>query len=79
MFCKSRDTWGTLPSGMIQTVICEEVFDYNYDRIDEKFYFTMKNIVNRLSYTLEVRAPIDNNRLLTTRQIDLELMERWKN
>ena len=64
---------------MIQTVICEEVFDYNYDRIDEKFYFTMKNIVNRLSYTLEVRAPIDNNRLLTTRQIDLELMERWKN
>ena len=79
MFCKSRDTWGTMPSGLIQTVICEELFDDGHERIDETFYYTMKNIVHRLSYNLEVKAPVDNNRLLTTRQIDLELMERWKN
>ena len=78
MFCKSRDTWGTMPSGLIQTVICEELFDDGHERIDETFYYTMKNIVHRLSYNLEVKAPVDNSRLLTSRKIDSELVERWK-
>lgn len=78
MFCKSRDTWGAMPSGLIQTIICEESFDYYHERIDEQFYYTMKNIIDRLDSKLEVKAPADNGRLLTSRKIDIERMERWK-
>ena len=80
MFCKSRDTWGSLPSGLIQTILCSENFDSIHSRIDEKFYHTLKSIRNRLEWNLQVNAPdnIDNARLITTRQVDLEKMRRWK-
>lgn len=80
MFCKSRDTWGSMPSGLIQTILCSEQFESSHSRIDEKFYHTLKSILNRLELDLQVNAPnnIDNARSITTRQVDLDKMRRWK-
>lgn len=33
MFCKSRDTWKNMPSGLLQTVLCDEKLQDSYDRI----------------------------------------------
>ncbi|MFS0988163.1 nucleotidyltransferase [Enterococcus durans] len=79
MFCKSRESWKNMPSGLIQTVICEENFNESYSRLDEIFYYTMKNIVNRLNVYLEVYAPVDNGRPLVNRDIDYQRMKNWKN
>lgn len=79
MFCNSRDAWKNMPSGLLQTVLCCEKLQDNYDRIDELFYYTMKQIVNRLEYSTSVIAPIDNNRDLTPRKSDIQKMTNWKN
>ena len=79
MFCKSRESWKNMPSGLIQTVICEENFNESYSRLDERFYYTMKNIVNRLNSYLEVYAPVDNGRSLVNRDVDYQRMKNWKN
>ena len=79
MFCNSRDSWKNMPSGLLQTVLCEENLQESYDRLDELFYYTMKQIVNRLESDLSVVAPVDNGRVLTQRQIDLTKMTNWKN
>ena len=78
MFCKSRDSWVNMPSGLLQTVLCDEKLQ-EYDRIDELFYYTMKEIVNRLESDITVSAPVDNNRDLTPRQSDRRRMTNWKN
>lgn len=80
MFCKSRDDWGAMPSGLAQTLLCSEQFDSSRSRIDEKFYHTLKAVENRLQYNLSVNAPsdVDNGRLITTRQVDLDKMARWR-
>ena len=80
MFCKSRKDWGSMPSGLVQTILCSEKFESSYSRIDEKFYYTLKSIENRLIWNLKVNAPnnIDNSRLITIRQVDLDKMSRWK-
>lgn len=79
MFCKSRETWKNMPSGLIQTVLCDEVITNDYDRADELFYYTMKKIVTRLNINLEVNAPVDNGRKLVTRKIDYTRVRNWKN
>lgn len=79
MFCKSRDTWKNMPSGLLQTVMCDEKLQDSYDRIDELFYYTMKEIVVRLETDVSVAAPVDNGRNLTPRQIDTQKMTNWKN
>lgn len=79
MFCKSRDSWKNMPSGLLQTVLCEEQLQLQYDRLDEVFYYTMKAIVNRLNTDLTVAAPVDNGRDLTPRQSDISKMSNWKN
>lgn len=79
MFCKSRDTWKNMPSGLLQTVLCDEKLQDSYDRIDELFYYTMKEIVVRLETDVSVAAPVDNGRDLTPRQIDTQKMTNWKN
>lgn len=79
MFCKSRDYWKNMPSGLIQTVLCDENLATEYSRIDEVFYYTMKSIVNRISASTEVTAPVDNGRALVTREIDRQRMNNWKN
>lgn len=79
MFCKSRDTWKNMPSGLLQTVLCEENLQDTYDRIDEFFYYTMEKIVDRLESATSVAAPVDNGRDLTPRKGDKQKMTNWKN
>lgn len=79
MFCKSRDTWKNMPSGLLQTVLCDEKLQDTYDRIDELFYYTMKEIVERLEFDTSVFAPVDNSRDLTPRKQDKQKMTNWKN
>lgn len=79
MFCKSRDSWKNMPSGLLQTVLCDEKLQDSYDRIDELFYYTMKEIVNRIETNTSVAAPVDNGRDLTPRQSDKQKMTNWKN
>lgn len=79
MFCKSREEWKNMPSGLIQTVLCNQEINKNYSRIDELFYYTMENIVNQLNIHLEVEAPVDDGRELVTREIDYIRVKNWKN
>ena len=79
MFTRSREHWKNMPTGLVQTVVCQEEFATQYERIDEVFYYTMKNICSRLSYKLEVEAPADNGRALIYRQSDYRKMQNWRN
>ena len=79
MFCKSRKSWKNTPSGLLQTVLCEEKLEDSYERIDELFYYTMKAIVERLEINTCVTAPVDNGRDLTPRKSDIQRMTTWKN
>lgn len=79
MFCKSRKSWKNMPSGLLQTVLCDEKLQQSYKRIDELFYYTMLEIVNRLETSTMVVAPVDDNRDLTSRNIDHQRMTNWKN
>lgn len=79
MFCKSRKSWKNMPSGLLQTVLCDEKLQDSYERIDELFYYTMKEIVNRLESNVTVKAPVDNDRDLTPRNSDTQKMTNWKN
>lgn len=45
MFCKSRASWKNMPSGLLQTILCDEKLQESYDRIDELFYYTMQEVV----------------------------------
>ena len=77
-FCRSRESWKEMPSGLIQTVVCSECIDLTYERLDEIFYYTMKEVVKKLKNSLEVSAPVDNNRPLVNREIDYTRMKNWK-
>ena len=79
MFCKSRASWKKMPSGLLQTVLCDEKLQNSYDRIDELFYYTMQEIVKRLEANTSVSAPVDNGRDLTPRKSDTKRMTNWKN
>lgn len=79
MFCKSRTSWKKMPSGLLQTVLCDEKLQSSYDRIDELFYYTMQEIVKRLESDTNVAAPVDNGRDLTPRKSDTTRMTTWKN
>lgn len=79
MFCKYRKSWKNMPSGLLQTVLCDEKLQESYKRIDELFYYTMKEIVNRLETNTSVSAPVDDGRDLTPRNLDTQRMTNWKN
>lgn len=79
MFCKSRDEWKNMPSGLIQTVLCDEKLATGYSRLDELFYYTMQAIISRIDDSTDVAAPVDNGRALVTRDIDRQKMNNWKN
>lgn len=78
MFCKSRNSWKNMPSGLVQTIVCDDNLAIKYSRLDELFYYTMKAILNRLNFCLEVKAPVDNGRALVTRDVDYNRMENWR-
>lgn len=79
MFCKSRNAWKNMPSGLLQTVLCDEKLQDFYDRIDELFYYSMKEVVSRLEFDTSVAAPVDNSRDLTSRKHDIRNMVNWRN
>ena len=79
MFCKSRKSWKNMPSGLLQTVLCDEKLQQSYERIDEQFYYTMQETVNRIETSTSVVAPVDGGRDLTPRNIDRQRMTNWKN
>lgn len=79
MFSKSRESWKNMPSGLLQTVLCDEKLQDTYDRTDELFYYTMQEIVSRLENETAVEAPVDNERELTPRKVDIQRMTNWKN
>lgn len=62
MFCKSRSSW-QMPGGLIQSVLCDEKIQ-SYDRIDEMFYYTMKEVCTRLELNKEVDNPTSEQSLL---------------
>jgi hypothetical protein len=66
-----------MPSGLIQTALCAECLYYN-NRLDISFYETLKNIKNRLTINNNVFIPVDGNRSLTDRKIDVERVENYK-
>ena len=57
-FCKSREGWANMPGGLIQSVLINET-NANFDRMDERFYYTLKSIQNRLFQNKEVYNPTD--------------------
>lgn len=79
MFCSSRTSWINMPSGLLQTVLCDEKLQDSYERIDELFYYTMKEVVNRLETSTSVVAPVDDGRDLTPRSSDIQRITNWKN
>lgn len=62
MFCKSRTEWN-MPGGLIQSVLVDEKFQ-SYDRLDERFYYTIKEIKDRLAIDKEVYNPTDSTNSL---------------
>ena len=72
MFCKSRDSWN-MPGGLIQSVLCDEKIQ-SYDRMDEMFYYTMKEIQKRLNNNIEVYNPTDTTQNLLLKQSDRDKM-----
>lgn len=61
MFCKSRpDNWINMPGGLILTTLSNENFK-TYDRIDERFYYTLLEIKNRLLINKEILNPTNSD------------------
>jgi|SRR5699024_3198492 len=60
MFSKSREGWVNMPGGLIQSVLCDEQFK-SYERLDERFYYTVEAINNRLALNKEVYNPVDTD------------------
>ena len=79
MFCRSREDWKNMPSGLLQTILCDEKLQSSYERIDQLFYYTMQEVVCRLESDTSVIAPVDNGRDLTPRKSDVQKMTNWKN
>ena len=62
MFCKSRESW-QMPGGLIQSVLCDEKIQ-DYKRMDEMFYYTMKEVKSRLEEDKELKNPTSEQSLL---------------
>ena len=77
MFCKSRSDW-KMPGGLIQSVLCDEKIQ-DYERLDEIFYYTMKEISKRLDNDIEVYNPTDKEQSLLLKQSDKDKMNNLCN
>ena len=77
MFCKSRDSWVNMPGGLLQSVLCDEKIQNSYTRLDEVFYYTMKNIKERLENDIEVYNPTDTTLTLLTTDKHKTKMNNW--
>lgn len=79
MFCKSRDGWVNMPGGLLQSVICDEVFDCGSGRLDEIFYNTIVGIKNRLQTSIDVYNPTDPGISLLSSKNHYDKMKNWLN
>lgn len=77
MFCKSRDNW-QMPGGLIQSVLCDEKIQ-DYSRMDEMFYYTMKEVQSRLETNKEVNNPTDEEQTLLLKQADKNKLDNLCN
>ncbi|NBK98519.1 MAG: nucleotidyltransferase [Erysipelotrichia bacterium] len=77
MFSKSRTGWVNMPGGLIQSVVCAEVFPDTEERLDEKFYDTMVAVRNRLQNSNEVYNPADPDLSLLTAQNHYDKITNW--
>lgn len=77
MFCKSRLSWINMPGGLIQSVLCDEVFVKDYDRLDEIFYHTMLAVRDRLQESTDVYNPTDTDLSLLTAKNHYAKMDNW--
>lgn len=78
MFSKSRDGWVNMPGGLIQSVLSDEKFQ-SYERIDERFYYTIEAIKDRLAVDKEVYNPVDSSNSLKLVGKDSVRMENLYN
>lgn len=78
MFSKSRSGWVNMPGGLIQSVLADEKFQ-SYDRTDERFYYTMVAIRDRLADHKEVYNPTDPTKSLKLVSSDSTKMENLYN
>lgn len=69
MFSKSKAHW-EMPGGLIQSVLADEQCQSSYTRLDERFYYTLKQIKNRLETNKEVLNPTDPTQSLVVVQSD---------
>ena len=60
VFSKSRDWWVNMPGGLVLSVLADECFQDN-DRIDERFYYTIGEIIERLENDTEILNPTDSD------------------
>lgn len=63
MFSKSRDGWKNMPGGLILSVLADEQYQ-SYDGIDERFYYSIEAIKDRLVDDKEVYNPTDSTKSL---------------
>lgn len=78
MFSKSRDWWKNMPGGLIQSVLANEQFQ-SYERLDERFYYTIKAFRDRLENDKEVYDPTDSTMSLKLVKKDDDKMDNLYN
>ncbi|REJ09039.1 nucleotide-binding domain-containing protein [Halobacillus trueperi] len=79
MFSKSRPgNWKKMPGGLILSVLAEEKIQ-EYERIDERFYYSLKEIKNRLLWNKEVKNPTDSSKSLNLVSSDNDKMTNLYN
>lgn len=65
MFSKSRGDKWEMPGGLIQSVLADEKCESSFTRLDERFYYTIKAIKDRLAVNKDVYNPTDSTKSLT--------------
>lgn len=78
MFSKSRGGWKNMPGGLIQSVLADEKFK-SFERIDERFYYTIEAIKDRLADDKEVNNPTDPTKSLKLVSDDSTKMDNLYN
>lgn len=77
MFCKSRSDW-KMPGGLIQSILSDEKIQ-DYKKMDEVFYYTMKEVQKRLEDDIEVCNPTNLEQSLLLKESDRDKMNNWSN
>ena len=68
-----------MPSGMIQTVLCDEQLLTGYSHIDKLFYYTIRTVIDRINESIEATVPVESGQAMETRDINHQRMIDRKN